>query len=193
MTRMGLERYDPAEWKLFLDSSKASLKAVLLHNGNQHGSIPVGHSVILCEDYDAVSLALEKLNYEQHLWPICVDLKMVSILLGQQAGYTKYPCFECLWDSRADTEHWKRRSWPKRELLDRRADDEQHTEAAEGRGVFCRRCFQLPRKLSCSQLRKTRRGHAPEFRTPRLSNECKNKLPPQSPRPLSSEPRGCER
>jgi len=33
------------DWRLFIDSSKLSLKAVLLHNGNTPSSIPVGHSV----------------------------------------------------------------------------------------------------------------------------------------------------
>lgn len=117
MTQMGLPKYDAKEWRLFLDSSKASLKCVLLHNGNEHGSIPLGHSVSLREDYEAVSLALTKIKYEVHQWPICVDLKMVSILLGQQAGYTKHPCFLCLWDSRADAQHWIQKSWPKRELV----------------------------------------------------------------------------
>ena len=37
------------EWRLFIDSSKESLKAVLLHNGNIHPSIPVAHAVKLKE------------------------------------------------------------------------------------------------------------------------------------------------
>ena len=37
--------HDPDEWRLFIDSSKTSLKAVLLHNGNVLSSIPVGHIV----------------------------------------------------------------------------------------------------------------------------------------------------
>ncbi|GBM15483.1 hypothetical protein AVEN_142138-1 [Araneus ventricosus] len=32
--------YDPSEWHLFIDSSKTSLKAVLLHNGNSFASLP---------------------------------------------------------------------------------------------------------------------------------------------------------
>ncbi|GFY22855.1 uncharacterized protein TNCV_2181161 [Trichonephila clavipes] len=36
--------YEPEEWRLFMDSSKRSLKAVLLHNGNRYASVPVGHS-----------------------------------------------------------------------------------------------------------------------------------------------------
>ena len=39
---------------------------------------------------------------------------MISILLGLQGGYTKYPCFLCLWDSRADELHYSQRDWPVR-------------------------------------------------------------------------------
>ena len=41
--------HDPAEWRLFIDSSKRNLKAVLLHNGNLKPSIPIAHSVHLHE------------------------------------------------------------------------------------------------------------------------------------------------
>jgi hypothetical protein len=34
-------QHDPTEWRLFTDSSKASLKAVLLHNGNKIASVPM--------------------------------------------------------------------------------------------------------------------------------------------------------
>ena len=37
---MGLFAYHSNDWILFADSSKRSLKCVLLHNDNQHGSIP---------------------------------------------------------------------------------------------------------------------------------------------------------
>ena len=37
--------YSASDWRLFIDSSKRSLKAVLLHNGNVYPSIPVAHSV----------------------------------------------------------------------------------------------------------------------------------------------------
>ncbi|GBM87579.1 hypothetical protein AVEN_246352-1 [Araneus ventricosus] len=33
--------YDPYEWRLFIDSSKTSLKAVLLHNANSFASLPL--------------------------------------------------------------------------------------------------------------------------------------------------------
>jgi hypothetical protein len=58
------------------------------------------------EEYKANSLVLEKINYQEHQWVICVDLKFVNFHLRQQSDYTKYPCFLCLWDSRAKHEHW---------------------------------------------------------------------------------------
>ena len=41
----------------------------------------------------------------------------VSILICQQGGYTKYSCFLCLWNSRADDQHYSRKQWPLREKL----------------------------------------------------------------------------
>jgi hypothetical protein len=60
---------------------------------------------------------LEKINYQEHQCVICVDLKTVNFLLGQESGYTKYPCFLCLWESRAKHEHWARKDWPLREYM----------------------------------------------------------------------------
>lgn len=34
---------------------------------------------------------------KDHRWMICVDLKIVNFLLGQQSGYTKYLCYLFLW------------------------------------------------------------------------------------------------
>ncbi|GBO17295.1 hypothetical protein AVEN_252030-1 [Araneus ventricosus] len=88
--------YDQPEWRLFIDSSKTSLKAVLLHNGNSFASLPLGHSVHSAENYNDLSMILEKINYQEHRWLVCRDFKMLTMLLSQQAGYTKYPCFLCL-------------------------------------------------------------------------------------------------
>ena len=114
---MGVSPYCCEDWRLFIDSSKASLKIVLLHNGNKFAPVPIGHSTKMKEEYDAIKLVLEKLDYNTHKWLICVDLKMVNFLLGQQSGYTKYPCFLCLWDSRARTQHWRKKNWQERTSL----------------------------------------------------------------------------
>ena len=96
---MGLSAYRSNDWRLFINSSKRSLKCVLLHNGNQYGSIPIGHSVTLKENYENFKFVLERLKYCVHQCLICVDLKIVKFLLEQQGGHTKYPCFLCYWDS----------------------------------------------------------------------------------------------
>jgi hypothetical protein len=53
---------------LAIDSSKRSLKVVLLHNGSKYASVPVAHSVHLKESYENLALVLTKLNCEDHGW-----------------------------------------------------------------------------------------------------------------------------
>ena len=64
-----------------------------------------------------IKRVIELLQYHKHNWIICVDLTMVCFLLGQQRGYTKYPCFLCMWNSRAREKHWVERNWPTRSDL----------------------------------------------------------------------------
>ena len=106
--------HDPNKWRLFIDSSSRSLKCVLLYNGNQHPSIPIGHSVQMKEDYENVKFLLETINYSKYKWQLCGDFKMIGFLKGMQGGYTKHSCFLCLWDTRAASEHYIRKEWPKR-------------------------------------------------------------------------------
>lgn len=117
LAHLGLEEYNTSDWRLFIDSSKHSLKCVLLHNTNKYGAVPLGHSIHLKETYESVKTVIELLNYHIHNWIICVDLKMVNLLLGQQRGFTKYPCFICMWDSRDRKNHWSRKDWPKRKTF----------------------------------------------------------------------------
>ena len=75
---MGLPEYISDEWRLFIDSSKQSLKCVLLHNGNKFACVPIGHSVIIKEHYPNVKMILQKLRHSEHKGAICVDFKMVN-------------------------------------------------------------------------------------------------------------------
>jgi len=79
--------------------------------------VPVAHSVYFKENYNNLKLVLEKIKYEKHKWLICGDLKIICMLLGQQQGYTKFPCYICEWDSRARDKHWTQRQWPVRNNL----------------------------------------------------------------------------
>ena len=105
----------PSEWRLFIDSSSKSLKAVLLHNGNKYPSLPLAHSVHLKETYKNVKTVLNVLKYDQYNWEVIGDFKMIAFLMGMQGGFTKYLCYLCLWDSRDTKAHYQKQVWPKRE------------------------------------------------------------------------------
>lgn len=74
------------EWRLFIDASKISLKAVLLHNGNKYPSALLAHATNMKENYANLEILLEKIKYSQYLWNICADLKVVAILTGLQCS-----------------------------------------------------------------------------------------------------------
>ncbi|GBM59285.1 hypothetical protein AVEN_177263-1 [Araneus ventricosus] len=95
-------QHNPQEWRLFIDSSKVSLKAVLLHNGNKHPSIPVECSLSYERNIrETLKHMLSSIEYSKHSWHIRADLKVIAVLVGLQAGYTKFFfCFLCQWDSR---------------------------------------------------------------------------------------------
>jgi hypothetical protein len=57
----------------FHDSSKASLKAVLLHNGNKFPSAPLTRAVHTKETYANLQVLLQKIRYEEHRWNIFAD------------------------------------------------------------------------------------------------------------------------
>jgi len=98
--------FNPDQWRLFTDSSKVSLKVVLLQNGNKFSSVPLAHAANMKESYENMKLLLGKIKYDELKWKLCGDLKVVALLLGMQLGYTKYCRFLCEWDSRDKEDHY---------------------------------------------------------------------------------------
>ena len=76
-----------SDWRLFIDSSSKSLKAVLLHNTNKCPSIPLAHSVHIKENYENVKMLLSALRYDQYNWEVIGDFKMVAFLMGLQQKF----------------------------------------------------------------------------------------------------------
>jgi hypothetical protein len=109
--------HNPLDWRLLIDSSKLSLKAVLLHNGNTVPPIPVGHSMHNKVSYENMKILMDTINYDKS-WQICGDLKVTALLFGLQQGFTKYCCFICEWDNRARSFHYSRKDWPSGKSLD---------------------------------------------------------------------------
>ena len=101
---------------IFINTPKSSLKAVLLHNGNELPSVSVAHSWHMKETYENFETLLKSINYGKYKWSVCGDLKVIRLILGLQSGYIKYGCFLCMWDSRAKDQfthkHWDPRPKP---------------------------------------------------------------------------------
>lgn len=63
------------------------------NNRDKYDAILIGRSTNLKGEYETISLVRKEIRYEEHQWVICIDLKMINFLLGQQNGNIKYPCF----------------------------------------------------------------------------------------------------
>ncbi|GBO18087.1 hypothetical protein AVEN_45742-1 [Araneus ventricosus] len=59
MEKLGISAYNATEWRLFIDSSKRSLKRVLFYNGNLFGAVPLGPSVGLREEYEDIKRVID--------------------------------------------------------------------------------------------------------------------------------------
>jgi len=68
--------YNPDQWRWFIDSSKVSLKLVLLHNGNRFPSVHLTYAVNMKENYESAKLLLGKIKYDEFNWELCGDLKL---------------------------------------------------------------------------------------------------------------------
>ena len=64
-----------------------------------------------------MELLLESIKYNEYQWILCGDLKVIGLLMGMQAGFTKYCCFLCLWDSRTVSPYYKQKDWGSRRTL----------------------------------------------------------------------------
>jgi hypothetical protein len=75
MEKLGLQ-FRAEEWWTFTDSSKVSLKAVLLYNENKEASIPTAHANGMKETYDNIPLILNEITYREHHRQLCGDLEL---------------------------------------------------------------------------------------------------------------------
>ena len=97
---IGLPEYNPDKWRLFIDSSKRSLKYVLLYNDNKFACVPIRLSVIAKEHHLNVKMVLQKLRYSEHNWAMCVDFKMVKFFLDSKGVHQTFLFFLLLGQSR---------------------------------------------------------------------------------------------
>ena len=62
------QEYNPDQWRLFIDSTRVSLKVVLLHNGNKFPSVPLAYAANIKECYGSMKLLLGKIKYNEFKW-----------------------------------------------------------------------------------------------------------------------------
>ena len=125
-----------SDWRLFIDSSSKSLKAVLLLKTNKCPSIPLAHSVQMKENYENVKMLLSALRYDQYNWEVIGDFKMVAFLMGFNKVFTKFPCYLCLWDSRNTNFHYHKRNWPPRSSYDIETHNVKHKPLVKPKKVL---------------------------------------------------------
>jgi hypothetical protein len=83
-TMMHARIQEHLEWLLYIDYSKVSLRAVLLHDGNKQPSVSLAHAPNVKEFYENMKLLLEKIQREKYNWNLCGDLKVIALLVGLQ-------------------------------------------------------------------------------------------------------------
>lgn len=88
-----------------------------MHKKKKLPSVPIAYSENNKETRPTLENLLRKVDYNRYKWELCCDLKMVSLLGGIKAGYPKFPCPFCLFDSRADKDHYVKCDWPERETF----------------------------------------------------------------------------
>ena len=77
------------EWSLFIDSSKARLKAVLLISENKNLAILLLHITALKKTLETTKLILHLIKYFAYNWKICSKLKVIGLHFGIQMGCTE--------------------------------------------------------------------------------------------------------
>lgn len=74
-----------------LDSSKISLKRLLLYNEKTYTPVPFVHSVHLKESYQNLTNVVEKIKWNEYYRLIYGKLKVMWEILDQRLGYKKFP------------------------------------------------------------------------------------------------------
>lgn len=107
-------KYNSDDWCLYIDSSTTSLKAALMYKNNELPTLPIVYANVK-EDRDSMEMILKLTKYNDHGWLIMADLKVLNFIMGLKAGYAKYPCFYCMFDTRNSLlDYNSNHMWPDR-------------------------------------------------------------------------------
>ncbi|GBL98046.1 hypothetical protein AVEN_149931-1 [Araneus ventricosus] len=68
------------------------------------------------ETYETLKNMLSNIEYSKHSWDIRADMKVITVLVGLQAGYTKF-FFLLSVSVGTEKKHYIKKVWPKRQFL----------------------------------------------------------------------------
>jgi hypothetical protein len=66
----------------YFDSSRLTLKTLLLHTGNEYPSGPAAYAVHMKISYDNIHHLVTYIQYDKCFWHICADLKVIALTSG---------------------------------------------------------------------------------------------------------------
>ncbi|GBO38402.1 hypothetical protein AVEN_86225-1 [Araneus ventricosus] len=70
------------------------------------------------ETYEILKHMLSSIEYSKHSWHIRADLKVIAVLVGLQAGYTKFVFAFCASGTvGTEKKRYIKKVWPKRQFL----------------------------------------------------------------------------
>ena len=86
--------YGPHKWRLFIDSGKGTLKAVLVHNGNIKPSVPLAHTAKMKEEYESMKLLLFSLACKLDTQSTCVFSAYGTAVTTKTTSFADYGLLE---------------------------------------------------------------------------------------------------
>ena len=64
--------YKDEERRFFIDSSKRSLKGVLLYDTHQFAPMPIAYSTVLKDAHQNLEFVMKRIKYSEFNWKICI-------------------------------------------------------------------------------------------------------------------------
>ncbi|GBO17984.1 hypothetical protein AVEN_2249-1 [Araneus ventricosus] len=92
------------------------------------------------ETYETLKHMFSSIEYSKHSWHVSADLKVIAVLVGLQADYTKFCCLLCQWGSRDRKMHYIKKVWPKRRFLIQGVKNEENEPLVASEKFSCLHC-----------------------------------------------------
>ncbi|GBN89787.1 hypothetical protein AVEN_150579-1, partial [Araneus ventricosus] len=98
-------------------------------------------AVRIKETYETLKHMLSSIEYSKHSWHIRADLKVIAVLVGLQAGYTKFLFAFCASGTvGTEKKHYIKKVWQKRQFLIPDVKNEKNEPLSASEKFSCLHC-----------------------------------------------------